>query len=625
MLAYLMFAACSCPLPGNYRYVRVSNGGHVRQSSCSSSWDVSEIRVKDPNGVGITLGVHSTSTPTSTSPNNAIDGMLTNYWAGSASTFELGQSCWTSVKLGLQWIIVDAGSITSIGNVGVYHNDITFAPTRVRIECSTDGATWSTPSDKPSDTAWTDFPDPAPCSFPGSYRCFRISNGGPVRDSTCAASWDLSEIEVKDTADATLSLTVKSSASPSQTAASNAVDGILSNFWAADPDTYQLGTSCWDASKVGLQWIVVDAGSAKNVKSVRCYHESLSWAPDSIRVECSEDCATWSGPTIVPASGTSWTEIITNAPSVSPTVPPSPFPTTSPSHSPSASPSLPPTTSPSTPPSLSPSPFPSVAPTKNPSTGPTVSPTTSAPTISPTPSPSIPPTKNPSGSPSIPPTNQPSVPPTTSAPTVSPTISPSGSPTTTPSFSPSTPPTVSPSASPTLTPSVSPTARPTTTPTASPSTTPSTSPSRSPSTTPTASPTRRPTTSPSASPSVSPTTSQPTTPPTLHPTGHPSRNPSFSPSISPTVPPTAHPTTTPTVHPTGRPTRHPSVPPSTSPTVPPTAHPTTTPTVHPTGRPTRHPSVPPSTSPTVPPTAHPTTTPTVHPTGRPTRHPSVPP
>jgi len=108
-------------------------------------------------------------------------------------------------------------------------------------------------------------------------------------------------------------------------------------------------------------------------------------------------------------------DVLTGAPSTSPTKNPTGAPSTSPTKNPTSPPTVSPTDAPSTSPTKNPTGAPSTSPTKNP---------TSPPTVSPTDAPSTSPTKNPTGAPSVPPTNAPSTPPT-----VSPTNAPSTSPT----------------------------------------------------------------------------------------------------------------------------------------------------------------------------------------------------
>eukprot|EP00756_Hemistasia_phaeocysticola_P059622 Hpha_TRINITY_DN36456_c0_g1::TRINITY_DN36456_c0_g1_i1::g.20088::m.20088 len=117
----------------------------------------------------------------------------------------------------------------------------------------------------------------AGCSVPGSYRYIRFSNGGPLRRTYCTASWDLYEVEIKDINAATVPLSIHDYASPATDSAWNAIDGVLSTYYAADPLTYGLGSDCWSAAKIGIQYLVVDLGSVQSVGSIRMYHDGTTW------------------------------------------------------------------------------------------------------------------------------------------------------------------------------------------------------------------------------------------------------------------------------------------------------------------------------------------------------------
>eukprot|EP00756_Hemistasia_phaeocysticola_P012198 Hpha_TRINITY_DN15178_c4_g1::TRINITY_DN15178_c4_g1_i4::g.129714::m.129714 len=200
---------------------------------------------------------------------------------------------------------------------------------------------------------------PLACGLPGSWRYMRMKNNAGIGSTTCTYGYDLKEVEIRDTSDAGISITVDSHACGhySTYVATKACDGSTSTYWW--PDTCDMGTTCWDASKIGIQWIIFDAGSSSPTWSkIRYYSASASFFPSSMSFECSNDKVTWGTPYIAStATYSGWNEL-SNIGTTAPTGPTN-FPTVSPT-SPTISPTSP-TVSPTSP---------TVSPTVSPSHGP---------------------------------------------------------------------------------------------------------------------------------------------------------------------------------------------------------------------------------------------------------------
>ena len=340
-------------------------------------------------------------------------------------------------------------------------------------------------------------------------------------------------------------------------------------------------------------------------------------------------------------------DVITSAPSYSPTyvptVEPTYVPTESPTYSPTESPTYSPTVEPTYVPTESPTYSPTVeptyvpthapthVPTESPTYSPTVEPThvpTESPTHSPTVEPTHVPTESPTHSPTVEPTHVPTEAPTyvpTESPTHSPTDEPTYVPTESPTYSPTVDPTYVPTESPTFNPTVDPTYVPTESPTFSPTDEPTYVPTDAPTYVPTDEPTHVPTESPTYNPTVDPTyvpTESPTYVPTDEPTYVPTESPTYNPTVEPTYVPTEAPTHVPTESPTYVPTDEPTHVPTESPTFNPTDEPTYVPTESPTFNPTVDPTYVPTESPTFSPTDEPTYVPTESPTYSPTDEPT---
>eukprot|EP00756_Hemistasia_phaeocysticola_P025183 Hpha_TRINITY_DN15991_c0_g5::TRINITY_DN15991_c0_g5_i7::g.74630::m.74630 len=200
------------------------------------------------------------------------------------------------------------------------------------------------------------------CSIPGTTRYVKLANGGPVQYSTCETSWQLYEFSATGNGGSALPVTLKESCLPylSNVAGTfsgdRAVDGDTNTEWIADGDVYQLGSSCWDQTKVALQWIIFDMGSSVTIEKLEIIHDRLSewYTPTSLLIYCSQDAVTWSTPTEIVPKLTGMTQypgaaVVTQsptaptpslAPTVSPSTDPSSVPTNSPTSSPTVSPTL---------------------------------------------------------------------------------------------------------------------------------------------------------------------------------------------------------------------------------------------------------------------------------------------
>ena len=137
------------------QYWRISNGAPVASSSCSTTWDVYEIKVTGSTGVSVDS--YSTQS-TMRVATNVVDGNLGTYWMGDPSNSRngLGTSCWSSSKIGRQWIIV-AIPLSTITKVEVYQSesDANFRVSHMQYETSTDFNAWTAPVLVSSGPGWT--------------------------------------------------------------------------------------------------------------------------------------------------------------------------------------------------------------------------------------------------------------------------------------------------------------------------------------------------------------------------------------------------------------------------------------------------------------------------------------
>ena len=130
------------------------------------------------------------------------------------------------------------------------------------------------------------------CNLFEAHRYLRISNACCVSHSSCSASWDLYEVELFHRSSGALqqlSPTVMSSSGDGKgRTAELAVNGNLVDFWEGDYDV-GLSCSCWDESKVGGQWMILDLGQPTSVSQIRIHQGGFAdaFAVTQVLVECS--------------------------------------------------------------------------------------------------------------------------------------------------------------------------------------------------------------------------------------------------------------------------------------------------------------------------------------------------
>ncbi|CAE7286891.1 ACP5, partial [Symbiodinium microadriaticum] len=127
-----------------------------------------------------------------------------------------------------------------------------------------------------------------------AYQYLRVSNACCVGNAgSCGASWDLYEVEVYGRSDGG----INSKISPSVVSdsgvgkgrsASLAVNNNLEDWWEGDYDV-GLSCSCWDESKVGGQWMVLDLGAPVPVSKIRIHQGGWGdeYAVSQVQLECS--------------------------------------------------------------------------------------------------------------------------------------------------------------------------------------------------------------------------------------------------------------------------------------------------------------------------------------------------
>lgn len=92
----------------SYKYYRISNGGPVYCSKCRCTWDLFEFQARS-QGIAQTFTVHSDAGHSgSHRASNIIDGNTGSYWYGGHALGDLGHQCWSTAKVGLQWIVLQA-------------------------------------------------------------------------------------------------------------------------------------------------------------------------------------------------------------------------------------------------------------------------------------------------------------------------------------------------------------------------------------------------------------------------------------------------------------------------------------------------------------------------------------
>mmetsp|Transcript_2195 Transcript_2195/g.4999 ORF Transcript_2195/g.4999 Transcript_2195/m.4999 type:complete len:231 (-) Transcript_2195:49-741(-) len=144
----------------------------------------------------------------------------------------------------------------------------------------------------------------AACNPFNAYQYLRVSSACCVSSGGCQSSWDLYEVEVfqRDAFGITSKIfpsVISDSGVGKGRTASLAVNNNLEDFWEGDYDV-GLSCSCWDESKVGGQWMILDLGSRVSVPKIRIHQGGWgnAYAVSQVQVECSNSLENFLDPAL---------------------------------------------------------------------------------------------------------------------------------------------------------------------------------------------------------------------------------------------------------------------------------------------------------------------------------------
>eukprot|EP00931_Biecheleriopsis_adriatica_P088162 TRINITY_DN62536_c0_g1_i1.p1 TRINITY_DN62536_c0_g1~~TRINITY_DN62536_c0_g1_i1.p1 ORF type:complete len:248 (-),score=37.28 TRINITY_DN62536_c0_g1_i1:169-912(-) len=150
----------------------------------------------------------------------------------------------------------------------------------------------------------------ANCNPFKGYRYYRISNAGAVMCGNCACTWDLAGVEAwtsDNTGESTATFRIHSDAgSQGDKDTSHLLDNdhSLQSYWYGSHDSIgDLGSTCWDLSKVGKQWVIIEDTSQQpgQITRMRFHQGGSSHCCNvaSLRIECAKSLGSWVGPTVI--------------------------------------------------------------------------------------------------------------------------------------------------------------------------------------------------------------------------------------------------------------------------------------------------------------------------------------
>ncbi|CAE7315167.1 ACP5 [Symbiodinium sp. CCMP2592] len=143
----------------------------------------------------------------------------------------------------------------------------------------------------------------AACNPFNAYQYLRVSSACCVSHGSCSSSWDLYEVEVFQRNGGITSKinppVVSDSGVGKGRTASLAVNNNLQDYWEGDYDV-GLSCSCWDESKVGGQWMVLDLGAPLSVNMIRIHQGGWGneFAVSQVQVECSNSLESFPDPAL---------------------------------------------------------------------------------------------------------------------------------------------------------------------------------------------------------------------------------------------------------------------------------------------------------------------------------------
>jgi len=126
---------------------------------------------------------------------------------------------------------------------------------------------------------------------------WRLSNGGPVAAPACVNAWRLHEVNFHSADGSFLPVKLEqASSSSTHHPAHFAVDGDNATTWAGETLADNLGTSCFNSTKVGFQWIELSVEVDTPVMQVDIHQYLQTWSLSSVCYEISSDRQNWSTP-----------------------------------------------------------------------------------------------------------------------------------------------------------------------------------------------------------------------------------------------------------------------------------------------------------------------------------------
>lgn len=139
------------PMEG-FAYVKLSNGGPVGGTStnCATnwySWDLYELKAWDSKGAAVSLSAHSSSSDfRSYTKQKAVDRDVNTLWASHPQSTRISSNCWSSTKVGCQWIVFGTGG-AKISKMTMWQEAASnrFNIKVARYQLSNDARSWTAP------------------------------------------------------------------------------------------------------------------------------------------------------------------------------------------------------------------------------------------------------------------------------------------------------------------------------------------------------------------------------------------------------------------------------------------------------------------------------------------------